>query len=366
MPKIISLQAFMRRRALAALLALVSAAMVLKPVAAWSQSKEGNEVVLAAYGGTLEKFLRDRLMPDFEKKTGLKINLVVGTAFTNYAKVNASRSHPDIDVYWSNELTHVAGKQQGLYAKLDPAVVTNLPDVLDIAKDPDGIGVGSYILATGIEYNTKALKDAGIPPPTSWEDLWNPKLKGRVALYSFDVAYSQDIVALMTRYLGGTEKDVRPGIAKLKALRTSGNLTQFANSSAELDTIMVQGQAWMTVNGSLRAFTLRDQGAPIDFAFPKEGAGYFTNYFDIVKNAPHPKAAQILVNYLVSPEAQSMIATSMIAAPINKKVKVPADLVGKVPDPQQVSKMTKIDRVEMNQQLDSWSTMWDREVQAKH
>jgi putative spermidine/putrescine transport system substrate-binding protein len=345
---------------------LILAAVTVAPIAARAQNAgAGTEVVLAGYGGTLEKLMRDHVIPGFEKKTGIKINLVVGTAFTNYAKVNAARNHPDIDVYWSNELTHVAGKQQNLYTKLDPAVVTNLADVYDVAKDPDGIGVSSYILATGIEYNTKALKDAGIPPPTSWEDLWNPKLKGRVAMYSFDVAYSEDIIALMTRYLGGNEKDVRRGIAKLKSLRTSGNLTQFANSSAELDTMMVQGQAWMTVNGSLRAFTLKSQGAPIDFAFPKEGAGYFTNYLDVVKNAPHPRAAQILVNYLLSPEAQLMIAKGAVAAPVNKKVVIPADLVGMVPNQQQVAKMIKIDRVVMNRQLDSWSTMWDREVQAK-
>ena len=53
----------------------------------------------------------------------------------------ASRNSPEIDVYWSNELTHVAGKQQGLYEKLDPAVMTNLADVDDSAKDPDNIGV---------------------------------------------------------------------------------------------------------------------------------------------------------------------------------------------------------------------------------
>ena len=108
-------------------------------------------VVFAGYGGTLEQFFRDRIVPPFEKATGIKLQLVIGTALSNYAKVVAARSNPEIDVYWSNELTHAAGKQQGLYARLDPSIVTNLPDVIDIARDPDNIGVASYLLATGID-----------------------------------------------------------------------------------------------------------------------------------------------------------------------------------------------------------------------
>jgi putative spermidine/putrescine transport system substrate-binding protein len=342
-------------------LALAIAASV--PTAAAAQ--EEKEVVIAGYGGSIEQFMRNDIIPEFQKKTGIKVTYLVGTAFTNYAKVAAARNRPNVDIYWSNELTHVAGKQQGLYERLDPKIVTHLPDIYDVAKDPDNIGVGSYILATGIVYNSKALKDAGIPPPTSWNDLWNPKLTGKVALYTFGVAYSQDLVALMARQAGGTEKDVRPGIDKIKSLRASGNLTQFASSPAELDNSLVQGQSWMSVNGSARAFMLKEQGAPIDFAFPKEGAGYFTNYFDIVKNAPHPKAAQIFVDYLISPEAQVRIAKGTVAAPVNKKVQVPDSLKGQIPSQEQIQHMVRIDRVEMNRQLDQWAAMWDREIEAR-
>ena len=324
-----------------------------------------SEVVMATFGGSIEQFVRAEIVPAFEKATGIKLKIVVGTALSNFAKIAASRANPEVDVYWSNELTHAAGKQQGLYEKLDPKIVTNLADVYDFAKDPDGIGVGVYVLATGIQYNSKALKDAGIPPPTSWNDLWDPRMKGRVALYSFDVAYSQDLLVLLTKLAGGTEKDVRPGLERLKTLKSSGNLAMFASSPAELDNMLVQGQAWMTVNGSPRAFILKDKGAPIDFAFPKEGAGYFTNYFEVLKNAPHPKAAQLLVNFLTSPEVQLVIAKGVVAAPINRKVVVPDSLKGKVPLGEEMAKLVRIDRAEMNRQLDNWAEMWRREIEAK-
>ncbi len=299
----------------------VAAAFALGAPGVWAQpAGVEKEVVLGGYGGTYEQLTRSIIIPAFEKATGIKVKLVVGTALSNYSKVVASRNNPDMDVYWSNELTHAAGKQQGLYEKLDPKVLTNLPDIYDSARDPDNIGVGSHVQATGFQYNSKALREAGIPAPTSWNDLWDPRLKGKVALYSFNVAYSQDLLVILTKLAGGTEKDVRPGLERLKALKSSGNLAMFASSPAELDNMLVQGQAWITVNGSARAYILKDRGAPIDFAYPKEGAGFFTNYFDVVKNAPHPKAAQVLVNFLIGPEIQEVIAKDVVAAPVNKKV----------------------------------------------
>jgi len=346
--------------------ALVVAAVFSTGAAHGQPAGVESEVVLAGYGGTYEQFTRNLIIPAFEKATGIKVKLVVGTALSNYSKVVALRNNPEIDVYWSNELTHAAGKQQGLYDKLDPRVVTNLADVYSTSLDADGIGVGSHVQVTGFQYNPVKFKEAGIPPPSSWNDLADPRLKGKVALYSFGVAFSQDLIVLLTKVGGGTEKDVRPGIEKLKALRASGNLATFATSPAELDNMLIQGQAWITVNGGPRAYILKDRGAPIDFAVPKEGGGFFTNYFDVVKGAPHPKAAQLLVNFLISPEVQLIIAKDVLAAPVNRKVTVPESLKDKIPmGEEQLAKLIRIDRAEMNRQLDNWAEMWNREVEGK-
>ena len=346
--------------------ALAVGAMPLFAPAVFAQSGRDREVVFACYGGTLEQFTRAEIVPAFERATGIKLTLVIGTALSNFAKVSATRNNPEIDVYWSNELTHVAGKQQNLYERLDTSVVTNLADVIPIARDADGIGVASYVIATGFQYNSRAIADAGIPKPTSWDDLWDPRYRGRVALYNFNVAYSQDLIAIVARLRGGSERDVRPAIARLRELRTMGNLTAFAQSPAELDNMIVQAQAWITVNGSPRAFILKDRGAPVDFAYPKEGAGFFTNYFDPVRGARNPRAAQQFVNFLISPEMQRVIAVGAVAAPINRKVEIPESLKASVPHSDEIiARMIRIDRVEMNRQLDSWSELWNREIETR-
>lgn len=336
------------------------------PAAQAQAAKPEQEVVLAGYGGTIEQFTRNTLIPGFEKATGIKVRLVVGTALSNYSKVLATRERPEIDVYWSNELTHIAGKQQGLYVPLDPKINTNLADIFTLARDPDNIGVASYVTDIGLQYNINKFKEAGLAPPTSWMDLWDPKFKGRVALYSFGIAFSQDLLALMTRLLGGDEKNIDKAVAKLRELRTSGNAVVFANTPAEMDNIMNQGQAWLTYNVGLRALIQREKGAPLEYVLPKEGGIFFANYFDVVKGAPNPTAAQMLVNYLMSPEVQKELSAGLTVAPVNRKVTPPPNLVGKVPfGDEALSRLVRIDRAEMNRKLDEWSERWNREVESR-
>jgi hypothetical protein len=94
------------------------------------------------------------------------------------------------------------------------------------------------LIATGIHYNTKKLQEAGIPAPTSWNDLWDPRLKGKVAFYAFGIAYSQDFLVLMAKLHGGSEDNIQPGLARIKQLRANGNLTTFSTTPAELDNLL--------------------------------------------------------------------------------------------------------------------------------
>ena len=145
---------------------LAAPAVVLSSIAP-SPARAEEKIVLASYGGTIEQFMRSVAIPAFEKETGIKVVYVTGTALSNYSKVMATRGNPEVDIYWSNDLTHLGGKLQGLYEKLDPNIVTNIKDVLDGLPDPDGIGVPSHISTTGIQYNSKIFREKGWEPPTS-------------------------------------------------------------------------------------------------------------------------------------------------------------------------------------------------------
>ncbi len=328
-------------------------------------AKAQEQIVLASYGGTIEQFMRGTAIPAFEKETGIKVVYVVGTALSNYSKVLATKGRPEIDIYWSNDLTHVSGKLQGLYQKLDIKLVPNLNEVYDTLRDPDEIGVPSHISTLGIQYNSKKFKEAGWEPPTAWMDLWDPKYKGKIALYSFGVLYSQDLLALMTRVLGGNETDIRPAIKKLKELRDTNGIVAFPTSPAEMDNVMVQEQAWITTNASIRALALKQRGSVLEYVNPKEGGNYFTVNFQVVQGAKNPIGAQKFINHMLSTDMQTKAASGMGYAPVNKNATVPPEWESYMPTGKALDKFIKLDRATMNKNLDEWAEVWNREIESK-
>jgi len=329
-------------------------------------ARAADEVAFASYGGSIEEFLRKSIIPDFEKETGIRVTYVVGTALSLYSRVLATRGRPEIDVYWANDLTHAAGRQLGLYDRIDPGIVPNTGQLIEGAFLPDGIGAQSQISSTSIEYNAEKFRQAGWAPPASWFDLWDPKYKGKLAIYTINILYSQEFLGLMTRLLGGNEGDIGPALKKIKELRESGNIAAFANTPAEMDNIMAQGQAWITYNGSIRTLLMKASGAPMELVNPKEGAVGFSLYLDLVKGAPHKAAALKFINFMLRADIQGRCAEGIFYAPTNKASVVRKDVAAVIPyGPEAQAALIKLDRAVENRDLDNWIEQWNKVVEAK-
>jgi putative spermidine/putrescine transport system substrate-binding protein len=343
------------RRAAAALLAVL-----LLPLSVAAQSKE---VVFLGFGGTHEKNLRERAIPAFEKNYGAKVIYVSGTMAANFARAQAQKGRPEADVLWDNDITHVIGKKMGLFEKLDPQRVPALKEVYDVARDRDGIGVGQGIQAQGIQYASRVFRDKGWPAPTSWYDLWRPEYKGRVGLYAGTNAYTQYFIPLLARLEGGGERNTDAAFKRLRELGPSA--PTFPVSPAELDNLFKQGEVWIGTNGSTRVYELQAAGFPTEFAYPKEGAIFFANWFDVLKGAPHPELAQALVNFLLGPEAQEAFARYVFFAPVNRQAKLDPETARKVPTQEQIARMIKLDFEAINENVAAWTERFNKEVERR-
>lgn len=353
-----------RRQVLLGMAATAGAAALPAGTSRAGSSRLEGEVVFACNGGVQEKMFR-AMGTSFEKASGVKVSYVIGTMLGHMAKIQASRAKPDIDVLFGADLTHSAGKATGLFEKIDPAVVTNTAQLYPSALDSDGIGVTCSLTSIGIGYNVDKYKEAGIPAPTSWFDLWDPRLKGKLAICTFGITWIHDFLVLIARLSGGGENNIRPGLEKIKELKTMGNLAFMPNSPAELENLLTQGLAWTTVTASVRTYQLQGQGYPFDFVYPKEGASLYANWMDVIKGAPHPKAAQAFVNHVLTPECQ-MIMAGGLYGPTNNTVVLPPEIARKAPyGAERIASLVKLDREKINIELDRWNEAWNRELEAK-
>ena len=312
-------------------------------------------VVLIGYGGTSQETMEAHILPLFTEETGIEVVYTPATAAQMYSQVRASAQNPDMDVAWTNPVTHLGGKEQDLYAELDPEIVTNLENVFDWAIDPDNIGVTMGVNPMGIEYNTEVFEENGWDPPSSWRDFWAPEYEGHVGFYTIDIAFSQFWLAGYQQSIGAETLD--PVWEDLEELEPK--LASVVTSTAEMDQLFASGTAWIALNSNARSFQTRDNGAPVDWVPPDEGAVLFTNYFDVVKGAPHPEAAQRFINFMLEPEVQEIMAQELYYGPVVEGLDLSEDVQREAfYSPTGDLNAVSVDVARIEEELPEWTRQW--------
>jgi len=181
---------------------------------------------------------------------------------------------------------------------VSPYVVAGRNRFYDDTYDPNGYWQSMYYLTTALIYNTNSIKQE--QAPKNYEELLNPYWKGKM-LFDPEAGY---LLAAMEQ-AWGREKAV-DYLTKLSkqdlSYRRGGTLTTQVVTSGEYPV-------GIAINGETSA-AIREKGAPLGFKVlaPKivKPEGLF-----LAKNAPHPHAAVLFVEWVLSQEAQSFLATKL-------------------------------------------------------
>lgn len=316
-------------------------------------------LVFGGFGGSLEKAMKEKVIPAFEEEYDVKVTYVVGTSDQLMAKARNVSSK--IDVIWTNDSTHFDGKKEKLFAELDKQKVDNLQDVYPVAQDPDNIGVATGIQALGLTYNTNVFKQNGWEPPTSWNDLWDKKFAGHIAGYNIPIGYTNLLLVQLATMNGGTPTDLEPGWKALEKLVP--NAAAWVSPPAQMDSVLADGTAWLAYNGSARTYAAIAAGNPVGFVYPKEGAIAYAQYFDVLKSAPHADLAQEFINFALRPESQKGMAEVAMMGPVNRATELSDQVAETVPYGQkEIDRMQFVSSDHVNDTLDEVANRWIRLV----
>lgn len=343
-------------RASAAALALVVAQGAIAQAIDIGDEKE---VVIATRGGTNGEWFAKHVIPSFEKKYNVKVRQTIDTSVAALAKVEAQKANPQTDLISTTPQSHPLAITKGLVAKVDPARAPNLAKLLDLARDRQGYGPSYAIATLGIMYNTKVFQEKGIPPPKSWNDLFDPRLKGRMGMNAMDNSWGMEFLVGLAKANGGDERNVETAFAKLKAL---GKDLVIGKAPTQIDEYMQQQVIWVTTHGWNRYIPLKKKGAPMAWVDPVEGSIADLNYMDIVAGAPHPKLAHALLDHILSEEVQASMARELGYGPVNANVKLPPDVAAQVPSSDAIAKAYNPDWAYINSVVEKWIDRSTREL----
>ncbi|HYC37235.1 MAG TPA: ABC transporter substrate-binding protein [Usitatibacter sp.] len=332
---------------------------MLAPAHAQVDIGNEKEVVVAIRGGVTGEWFAKHVIASFEKKYNVKVRVTTDTSVAALAKVEAQKANPQTDVISTTPQSHPLAISKGLVAKVDASKVPNLKHLVPLARDKNGYGPSYAIATLGIMYNPKVYQERGIPPPKSWNDLLDPRVKGRMGMNSMTNSWGMEFLIGLARANGGDEKNVDVAFRKLQAL---GNDLAIGKAPAQIDELMQQQAIWVASHGWNRYIPLKNKGAPVAWVDPVEGPIADLNYMDIVAGAPHPKLAHAFLDHLLSEEVQYSIAKELGFGPVNANVKLPPDIAAKVPSQDAIARTYNPDWAYVNSVVDGWMDRANREL----
>ena len=280
-----------------------------------TQDFGGAELVVATWGWA-ETSLKT-LSEDFEKQYNCTI--VVDPTSGNGDRINklmAEKDDPTADVAMLSKSFAQTGNSEGLFEKIDTNVVTSLGDLYDIAVDADGYGPCYSLDRYGIMYNADALEQAGLPAPTSYEDLFDDQYAHMVALPDMTSTAGPYLLVALAEDLGGSQEDVTPAMELMQEKKD--NIDLWYTTTSDVVNAFTTGEANIAVFMDIYMPSLTESGLNMVWTDASEGSFSAPATVNVVKNCKNPELAQLYVEYLISESTQNKIAEVMNEAPVNK------------------------------------------------
>ncbi len=229
----------------------------------------------------------------FEDATGVKVNYVRAADAALMGKIalearSGQQSWDLINTPTANQLP------TALMASFNPPEARN---IMESAHGPEGRWYGVYANYNSPAYNTNLVKPADLPK--TYEGFLEKKdWVGRVAIEGTDNEWMN---AIFTQY--GADKGkklIQDLVATLKPVVLDGHLAAGRQVAAGEYAVLLNQYTMLTLN-------LKLAGAPTDF-WAMDPVALFFGRVAINPKAPHPKAALLAANFMLSAEAQAFAA----------------------------------------------------------
>lgn len=146
----------------------------------------------------------------------------------------------------------------------------------------------------GVAYNTKLVSPKDMP--RSWEDLLDPKWKGR------RISVENRLKTFIYIYpIWGQERTVK----YLEKLREQNPI--FTKGATQTTSLLITGEFAIAIGVHLnKILEMRELGAPVDWVPINPTLDKLTPSV-IMREAPHPNAAQLFLRWFMTPEGQLFI-----------------------------------------------------------
>ena len=249
------------------------------------------------------------LVAGFEKKYGIKVNTWRASSdkVLQRSITEAHAKRFTVDVMETNGPELEAMHREKILQLIKSPV---LKDLMPEAIRPHGEWIGTRLNVFVQGYNTNLVKKEELPK--TWEDLTNPRWKGRLGIEAGD----SDWLAAMAGMMGEARA------VKLFKDIVAVNGISVRTGHTLLTQLVASGEVPLALTVyNYKAEQLANKGAPLKW-FSLGTAIARPNGIGVARSAPNPHAAILFFDYELSEEGQKILLARDFV-PTNTKVKSP-------------------------------------------
>lgn len=251
------------------------------------------------------------ILKQFEQQTGIKVNAVYVSSGSIPARLAAKPDEADIIISTDSSVLTMA-KERGWTQPLGRSkVIDSVPKHF---RDSDYVSL-SYRART-IVFSPEKVD---VTTLTGYDDLANPKFKGKVCMRPLTHAYNVALVSEMIVDRG--EEYARnwvKGVSANLAVKPSGNDRKqgelVATGTCDISLMNTYYYGLMLSNNAQRPFATKTR-----LFFPNQnekGAYVLTSGVAITKASKNPSSAKKLIEYMLSPIGQTFVSTVNFEYPV--------------------------------------------------
>lgn len=297
-------------------LLFISAISLLAPTVSAASSE------VNVYSARKEALIKP-LLNDFEKETGIKVNLITGKADALLQRIKIEGKASPADVFITVDAGRLQrAKEANILQPITSDILSkNIPANL---RDADKLWFALSQRARVIFYNKAKVN---VDELSTYEDLAQAKWKGRICLRSSNSIYNQSLVASMIENIGlAKTEDWAKGIVKNLARPPAGGDTdQLKSVAAGVCDITIANTYYYGRLSNSKKQSDKKVIEAVGLFWPNQhdrGAHMNVSGAGVVKSAAHKKNAVTLIEYMSSPKSQTWYAAVNSEFPVKKGVEI--------------------------------------------
>lgn len=318
---------------------------------------QSNTLVAATFPGTWSEADRNIIAPAFNRATGASVTQSIVLATDQLAQLTAAKGNrPPYDVACFDSPQVLDAVKAGLIVEYPSAKSPNFKELLPKFQDKWGPKITIQVI--GIGYNPTKISS----PPKSWDELWDPKYKGRVGLTALNTQLGVAFLAEINRLKGGTETDFEPAFKALRELLP--NVGAIAANLGAYATLWQQEQIDIAPYNFNFVQTLKAKDVPIELSIPDTGALGWETSLHLVANSPQPDLAVKYIDLHLDQKIQSqMLKPPYDAIPTNANVPLEGAITKSLAKSHaDLEKVRSFDWTKLNPQRSALIERFNREI----